>query len=161
MMKLENIKRQIKISFVAVFVASGMMMGNRVMADCSAETVKNVEQARVETVPQQTKILIYTYENESYMVEGLLDLVQDGENGSGTLMEIRGNIKKMEDMQVRESDMNLTEAAPTVLTVHMGDKIFGFYSRHALMGGTGSDKEPMIYYGYLEGYFDDKQHYST
>lgn len=53
------------------------------------------------------------------------------------------------------------EAATTMLTVHMGDKIYGFYSRHALMGGTGSDKDPMIYYGYLEGYFDDKQHYST
>lgn len=58
-------------------------------------------------------------------------------------------------------DVELTESEPTVLTVYIENKIYGFYSRHELTGGTGMKGDPIIYYGYLEGYSDGDIYYSA
>lgn len=108
---------------------------------------------------QKTRIMIYTYRNEVYMVEGMLEMLQEGGEENEAVLELQGSIEKIEDAKVQESDIDQVRSAPTALTVYMEDKIYGFYSIYEL-DGNGTDEEPIIYYGYLVGYAEGDTHYS-
>lgn len=156
---MKNRKKQTKgmwMILAGAMIAGGTIFGKQVVADYSIEILKELE---VEMPDQKIQILIHTYGNETYMAEGALNVIQNKNSGSETVMEVQGSLEKIEDMDVDRSsidDIKTTESAPTVLTVYTEDKIYGFYSRHELIRDTGRDGNPVIYYGYLEGYADNE-----
>lgn len=117
MEKSDNTKKRIQVLFCATLVAGGIMIANRVMGDDGTEILENTGQIESENVPQQTRIMIYTYENEVYMAEGLLDILQDGRDEGETIMELQGSIEKIEDAELQEADIEMPASTPTVLTI--------------------------------------------
>lgn len=92
-----------------------------------------------------------------YYVEGILEVIQTGGDGYERIMEVYGSVEKAENPGKQNSQEFLERTDPTVLTVYTEDEIYGFYSVYEM-----EKKDRSIdYYGYLVGYADGKNYYST
>ena len=92
-----------------------------------------------------------------YYVEGILEVIQTGGDGYERIMEVYGSVEKAENPGGENSYEALERTEPTVLTVYTEDEIYGFYSVYEM-----EKKDRSIdYYGYLVGYADGKNYYST
>lgn len=107
---------------------------------------------------EEVRLMIYTYGNETYVVNGMLEVLQDGNGEQETVIEIQGSIEKIKNSEDIISDENFDRAMSTVLTVYEDDKIYGFYSNHHI---SKENEKCMIYYGFLEGYYDGEDYYSS
>lgn len=105
---------------------------------------------------ESVTITIHTAKDR-YHVEGILETVQTDKDGNQTIMEVHGNIEKTEAAGMQDSCGSLERTDPTVLTVYQENEIYGFYSVHKLERKGGA----IDYYGYLVGYTDGENYYST
>ena len=163
MKALKRMEKRLRRVLAGIMIAGGIMAGKEIMEGCGIVIVKEAEASEIVNSSRQIQMIIYTYGNEAYMAEGVLDVLQDGNSGSETVMEIQGSIEKIDDISTVQyiEDNELVKSEPIVLTVYMENKIYGFYSRHELTGGKGMNGDPIIYYGYLEVYSDEDAYYST
>ncbi len=92
-----------------------------------------------------------------YYVEGILEVIQTGGDGRETVMEVYGSVEKAENPGKQNFHEFSERTDPTVLTVYTEDEIYGFYSVYEI-----EKKDRSIdYYGYLVGYADGENYYST
>lgn len=134
----------------------GVMFARQVIADKGV--LKEDNQLTENDMPEEVKMVVHTYSNETYVVNGMLEVLQDGNGEQETVMEIQGSIEKVENPKDILSKENFDRAMPTVLTVYEDDKIYGFYSNYEI---SRENEDSMIYYGFLEGYYDGENYYFT
>lgn len=134
----------------------GVMFASRVTAD--EGILKEDIQLTENDMPEEVRMVVHTYSNETYVVNGMLEVLQDGNGEQETVMEIQGSIEKIENTKDIISKENFERAMPTVLTVYEDDKIYGFYSSYEVFG---ENEDSMTYYGFLQGYYDGENYYST
>lgn len=92
-----------------------------------------------------------------YYVEGILEVIQTGGDGYERIMEVYGSVEKAENPGKQNFHEFSERTEPTVLTVYTEDEIYGFYSIYEM-----EKKDRSIdYYGYLVGYADGENYYST
>lgn len=134
----------------------GVMFARQVTAD--GGTLKEDIQLTENDIPEEVRMVVHTYSNETYVLNGTLEVLQDGNGENETVMEIQGSIEKIENPKDIISKENFDRAMPTVLTVYEDDKIYGFYSNYRV---SRENEDSMTFYGFLEGYYDGENYYST
>ena len=113
---------------------------------------------------EETEITIHV-DGETFVVRGMMDVLQDGKDGGETVLEVEGNLKSQENTTVSDDGAGLatdiSREHPLVsLTVYDNDQIYGFYGNGRVLERQDGGIQRVEISGYLEGYFDGEESYS-
>lgn len=123
-------------------------------------TMINITSAEMIDTEKHTQIIINTYAGEQYIAEGKIDVIQSGGEKKEALLELQGSIEKQEN--TKQEDKKVQKADyPAVLTVYMNEAVYGFYSNYPIELTSPDGMNVIEMYGYLEGYYDGENQYST
>lgn len=100
------------------------------------------------------KVFIYTYGGEKYAAEGMLKIIQRGEERE-TVMELNGNISRISDSEKMNVEGMKQEKNPAFLTVYMDENIYGFYGSQGFYREIKGEEYTIILNGFMEGYAEN------
>lgn len=114
----------------------------------------------------ETEITVYTYGEESYTVQGMMDVIHP-EDGTGEyFLEISGPVEK--DETISDETENMLENthpdefgdASVSLTIYDGEKVYGFYGKAKVAEEAEDSVQHIEIMGHKEGFYDGEELYS-
>lgn len=114
----------------------------------------------------ETEITVYTYGEESYTVQGMMDVIHP-EDGTGEyFLEISGPVEK--DETISDEAENMLENthpdefgdASVSLTIYVGEKVYGFYGKAKVAEEAEDSVQHIEIMGHKEGFYDGEELYS-
>lgn len=111
----------------------------------------------------ESEIRIYTYGGKTYMASGQLAVVREGNGGQETMLELYGSLEEtaLSENHAGQDTGGAETSAPTALTVYDSGCCYAFYSTGQAVVMVGGEAQQIIFYGYLEGYYDGEAAYPT
>lgn len=109
---------------------------------------------------------MYTYGEESYTVQGMMDVIHP-EDGTGEyFLEISGLVEK--DETISDKAENMLENihpdefgdASVSLTIYDGEKVYGFYGKAKVTEEAENSVQHIEIMGHKEGFHDGEEMYS-
>lgn len=142
------------IIVTTMFVISLCLIGCK-----NQEMEKKYDQGQNNVREGDTEILIYTYNKDVYRVSGNLKLMENEDTRGEILIEIKGGIKKQDQLvnELERKTKNLEKVSDraSVLTVYEKNQVYGFYSHREPFVQTIDGEKTTVFYGYLEGVYDE------
>ena len=145
--------RFIKVAILIALTGGLIFTGVFLSVHYQTENAKGI-------VSQNANIIIVTTSGEMYTAKGVLEVIQKGWKQE-TVMELNGSINKETTVRTPDTDSMKQDKNPAVITVYMDKKIYGFYGSKGFYKDTDKEQYTIVLRGYLEGYADENNYYST
>lgn len=158
MVRGENVERKIKMRIILAISILFFVL----ILICVFLNNYNYTQSQVKNQDKRTEIYIHTYSGEKYYARGNMEILENGKDDSETLIELRGNIEHQgKSNRKPSSETSSGNEKATSLIVYMKDETYAFYGNEFTYVKKDEDKNRIEMYGFLEGYSDGENNYST
>lgn len=110
---------------------------------------------------KNARIMIHTYSGDTYLASGELNVANDN-GGQGELnMELKGTLKTQnhlsDSLEKETKDMDTASGKASALTVYTEGDVYGFYSHRQPFQINVDGEERTVFYGYLEGIYEEME----